>query len=300
MNLAQLDLNLLVALDALLRERNVTRAGERIGLSQPAMSSALSRLRRLLGDELLVRVGREYYLTALAQEMEAPLRDILRQIEATIEQRPSFDPSKDEHVFTISASDYSTYLLLHPLLQRISTEAPGVSLQVLPLDTRSRPSLETGDTDLLILPANIGPEMPARELFADRYVAIVWKDNPAAGDSLDLDQYLAMPRVTYARGLNFIESTADRSIRDPRLTSHLQLTVESFFMMPFLIVGTPLVALVHEHLARRLAMVADIRIVEPAFDTPAVSETMFWHPRHTSDPAHRWLRSQLVEIGRCV
>ena len=301
MNLAQLDLNLLVALEALLRERNVTRAGEAVGLSQPAMSSALARLRRLFGDELLVRMGREYHMTALAQELETPLQEILRQIELTIERRPSFDPSVDERTFTISASDYSTYLVLQPVLRRLAREAPNVAIAILPLDGRPRPALEGGETDLVILPAGIGPQdMPSAELFTDRYVGVVSNDHPSVGRSVSLEEFTSLPRLSYGRGANAIEGTGDRTIHDPLLNRHLKLTLESFFLMPFLVSGTPLIALVHERLAHRLSSTTHTRIVDLEFETPAVTETMFWHPRHTSDPAHRWLRSLLTEVGRCI
>src|SRR4051812_11588011 len=124
MNLSQVDLNLLVALDALLSERNVTRAGERVGLSQPAMSSALSRLRRLFQDELLVREGRVYELTLLAQELRDPLQNILEMIDQTIEKKPAFDPAVDKRTFTIVASDHMAFLVLQPLVRRLTMEAP--------------------------------------------------------------------------------------------------------------------------------------------------------------------------------
>src|SRR5215208_4035317 len=130
MNLAQIDLNLLVSLDALLTERHVTRAADRVGLSQPAMSSALARLRVMFGDELLVRVGREYQATALAHDLEEPLGQLLQLAEETVQRRPSFDPASDKRVFTIVASDYSAYLALRPLLTLVSKEAPGVTIQI--------------------------------------------------------------------------------------------------------------------------------------------------------------------------
>src|SRR5512134_3427954 len=119
MNLAQIDLNLLVALDALLSERHVTRAADRVGLSQPAMSGALARLRIMFHDELLVRVGREYQPTALALDLQEPLRQLLQLAEETVQRRPSFDPACDRRVFTVVASDYSAYMALHPLLRHV-------------------------------------------------------------------------------------------------------------------------------------------------------------------------------------
>jgi DNA-binding transcriptional LysR family regulator len=300
MNLAQLDLNLLVALDALLRDRNVTRAGEAIGLSQPAMSSALARLRRMFNDELLVRVGREYHLTTLAQELEGPLAHILHEIEQTFESRPTFDPASDERVFSVSASDYATFLLVGPMMQQAAVEAPNVTIQVLPLDSHSRAGLEAGETDLIIMPSSIGPDLPSQDLFADRYVCVVSQEHEAVGTSISLEDYLSLPGVTYGRGISAIESTGDRSILAGGKNLHIRLTVESFFLIPFLVVATPLVGLVHERLARRLTSAANIRIVEPLFETPVVSETMYWHPRRTTDPAHRWLRDMLKKAAESV
>src|SRR5688572_4982858 len=142
MNLASVDLNLLVALDAILAERHLTRAGERLGLTQPTMSHTLSRLRRLFDDDLLMRIGRDYELTPLAQELREPLRDILKNIEQTIERRPNFDPKTDERLFTVGASDYATYLVFQPALARIENEAPGVRIQLLPLHEAGQASLE--------------------------------------------------------------------------------------------------------------------------------------------------------------
>src|SRR4051812_45004924 len=132
MNLRNVDLNLLVVLDALLAERNVSRAGRRLGLSQPAASSSLARLRKMFGDPLLVRQGREFTLTAEAERLVQPVREILNLVERTIEQRPEFDPSTDRRTFSISASDYATLVLLSPFVRAAAAEAPGVTIHVLP------------------------------------------------------------------------------------------------------------------------------------------------------------------------
>ena len=132
-NLRKYDLNLLVALHALLRERSVTRAGERLGLSQSAMSSELRRLRQMFGDDLLVRVGRQNHLTALARELVEPVEQIVTAIGQTISRRPSFEPASETRTFTISMSDYAAWALLHPLVQRLQEEAPGITVHVHPL-----------------------------------------------------------------------------------------------------------------------------------------------------------------------
>jgi DNA-binding transcriptional LysR family regulator len=298
MNLAQIDLNLLVSLDALLAERHVTRASERVGLSQPAMSSALARLRIMFGDELLVRVGREYQLTELALELREPLRQLLQLAEETVQRRPSFNPATDKRVFTVVASDYSAYLALHPLLRRVTERAPGVSIQI---RRSATPELERSEADLKLglwpSPDPNDEELHHEILFRDRWVCAVWAGNENVGDQIDLDSYLEMPHLVYGNGLSEVRGMADRTVRDMGLPRHVQGTVDSFFLLPFLIRGSNLVAFIQERLGRKLAQTEDIRIVEPRFETPPVAEAMFWYTRNNSDPAHRWLRQQLLEIS---
>jgi DNA-binding transcriptional LysR family regulator len=298
MNLAQLDLNLLVSLDALLAERHVTRASERVGLSQPAMSSALARLRVMFHDDLLVRVGREYQLTALAIDLQEPLRQLLQLAEETVQRRPSFNPRLDQRVFTIVASDYSAYMALHPLLCHVSECAPGVTLQIRRAAT---PELERSEADLKLglwpSPDPNDAELPHEILFRDRWVCAVWSGNEAVGPRLDLDEFLSMPHLVYGNGLSEIRGMADRTVRDLGVERRIQGTVDSFFLLPFLLRQTRLVAFIHERLAQKLAQTEDIRLVEPAFETPTVAEAMFWYTRNGSDPAHRWLRDQLREIS---
>jgi DNA-binding transcriptional LysR family regulator len=300
MNLAQVDLNLLVALEAILSEKHLTRAGDRLGLSQPTMSHTLSRLRRLFGDELLTRVGREYYLTPLGSELVEPLRDILKNIELTIERRPAFDPGLDERAFVVSASDYSTYLALQPAIEIIEREAPHVSIQIVDLYTNVPNDLASGDIDLLIWPEALGPDMPRQTLFTDHWVAIAWEGHPEVGSSLTMEQYLAQPHIVYGTSLQDVSGIADRAIKTTHPEARITVTTHSFFLMPFLIGRSKLIALAHERLARRLAPLADIKIVKLLFDTPAISEAMFWHPRMTSDPAHRWLRNVLMESAKTM
>ncbi|HLH70613.1 MAG TPA: LysR family transcriptional regulator [Candidatus Dormibacteraeota bacterium] len=298
MNLARVDLNLLVALDALIAERHVTRAAQRVHLSQPAMSNALARLRRMFGDELLVRVGREYRLTALAEELREPLRDLLQLAQETVQRRPRFDPATDSRVFTVVASDYSAYLLLQPLMRWIDERAPGVTLQ-LQRSTRGEPEKAQSDLNLGLWPSPTAAdlELPCEILFHDRWVCVVWEGNDRVADRISRDQYLSLPHVIYGRALDEVLGIADRAVLGSTNPRHVQASTDSFLLLPFLLEGTHLVALLQERLALRLAEAAKIRLVEPLFETPPVAEAMYWHPRHTSDPAHRWLRSLLRELA---
>src|SRR5665213_3068404 len=167
MNLVQFDLNLLVALDALLRERNVTRAGQRIGLSQPAMSGTLARLRELFRNELLVRVGRNLELTPLAQDLGEPLRQCIERIETMMDERRAFDPARERRIFTIAASDYATYLLMPHLLERLSCEAPDITVKFTQLTKHSFDLLDEDRIDFVIMPSEVETNNPGELLFID-------------------------------------------------------------------------------------------------------------------------------------
>jgi LysR family nod box-dependent transcriptional activator len=293
-NLASIDLNLLVALDAILSERHLTRAGERLGVTQPTMSHTLARLRRLFDDDLLLRVGRDYELTPLAQDLREPLRDILKNIERTIERRPAFNPSTDERTFTIAASDYATYLVFQPALRRLQDEAPGVRLKLFPLHEIGR-AVETGDIDLAIWPSSIGPELPHEVLFTDRWVAVAWSGNEEVDETISLEQCLALPHVAYGAGLDARLGILEKTLTASHPEARIAMSVESFFLLPFMLTSTRYIALVHERLARRLAGMGEIKILQLAFDTEPVTEAIYWHPRLTPDPAHRWFREMLVQ-----
>src|SRR6266542_2632100 len=168
--LTELDLNLLVALEALLVERNVTKAGERIGLSQPGMSAALSRLRRHFDDELLVRVGRDYELTPLAQELCGPLEELIADMERVLDQRATFDPSTATRTFKICLSDYAMLVLVHPLLERLECEASGIDVQFHPLELAPTVEEPPRDVDLTIIPSAYPTAGELEELFTDRWV----------------------------------------------------------------------------------------------------------------------------------
>lgn len=297
MNLAQIDLHLLVALDALLHERNVTRAGDRIGYSQPAMSNALKRLRAMFGDELLVRVGRNYYLTPLAQELGRPVEEILHLIEQTVKRRLDFDSVSDQRTFRIAASDHAEFLILQPLIQKIAAEAPGISLELASL--RGRPTirqLESGELDLGIWPVGMFENnLVQQKIYEDRWVCATWSGLEGIGESLSLQQFLALPFVAF-NGAWYEYSGFQPQVKLPKGT-RIQLAVEHHFLRLFQLRGTNLITVTNAALARKLADVAEVRAFEPPFETPPLVTVMLWHPRNTTDPAHRWLRDQVSEIA---
>jgi len=296
LNLRNVDLNLLVVLDALLTERNVSRAGERIGLTQSAMSAALARLRELFGDPLLIRVGRGLALTRTAEELIVPVRETLNRIEQTLLQKPGFDPKTDARTFTISASDYAGLVLLTPLIRAITTEAPNVVIHLLPRARDAARMLQTGQADLVIEPSELfgSTEFPSSPLLSDRWLCAADADNPhVTATGLTREQFQALPHLVYGIGLDRQLNLADQHLARMGIQRQIGITVESFLLAPFLIERTPLISLVLERAVRSLGSLTRIRTFLPPFDLPDIHEAMYWHPRHTSDPAHRWLRERL-------
>ncbi len=300
MNLVQFDLNLLVALDALLRERNVTRAGQRIGLSQPAMSGTLARLRDLFHDDLLVRVGRNLELTPLAQELCEPLRRCIERIEDMMDQRRFFAPARENRSFTVAASDYAAFMLLPPLLDRLSREAPGVTVKFTQLDGRSQELLANDRIDFVILPSEIETTNPGELLFIDRWVCAAWSKHPDLGERLTAEQFCTLPHISYELPENDGHSVADLHLAHMQIRPRPAATTASFLMAPFLLRGTRLLSVTHQRLAERVKDMADIKIFEPPYPMPDIHESIYWNPRHAGTPSHRWLRSVFGEVARAL
>ena len=196
MDLHLFDLNLLVALDALLRECNVTQAGNRLNLSQPAMSGALARLRGHFQDELLVSVGRRMVRTPLGDALVEPVRDILLQVRGTLESRSGFDPATSTRHLKIAASDYVIAILMADALRRVRCEAPHITFDLRPLGPRADEALDNAELDFLIAPASAEFEAHASEvLFEDTFTCVAWSGNSAVGDTLSPEEYLSLGHV---------------------------------------------------------------------------------------------------------
>lgn len=299
MELSGVDLNLLVAFDALMEERSVTRAASRLSLSQPGMSNTLARLRKLFGDPLLVRQGLTLVPTPRADALRQPVRDALAIIAAALDQRTGFNPAADRATWTVSCSDYSLLMLIGPLVRRLAATAPGVTIRVLPRAPDPVRLLRDGAADLLIEPAEIMPEaqLASRRLFADRWLCCVWADNSAVGDRMTLDTYLRLGHLVYSMGRGQPASIVDQHLERSRMPRRIEFTVESFLLAPFLLEGTDLVTVVPERAVPHLRRTAAIRVLEPPVTLPAITEMLWWHPRHTANPAHAWIRAHIAEIA---
>ena len=305
------DLNLLIALDALLREKNVTRAGERVYLSQPTMSGALQRLRDYFGDDLLVRAGRELELTPRAQALVEPVRDILLKIQATLEAEPTFDPATATRSFSIVMSDYCFVAFMRQVVLRLHQEAPGISCLVEPLDDSSVKRLENGDVNFCLLPespmligsvglineAGKSASLRRTKLFRDDWVCAVWRNHPSVGDSLTLEQYLELPHAVANFGIG-THTVEDLAIRRDGLKLSSPVAYGGFSALPLLLAGTSMIVTIQRRLAKFLEPQLPIKLLTPPLALAPIQETLFWHERHEFEPGHMWMRKVLIEVAQ--
>ena len=300
MDLHGFDLNLLVALDALLAEKSVTSAGRRVHLSQSAMSGVLARLRHALNDKLLVASRGGMALTPLAESLVEPVRAILEQIHRTIIVNVPFDPATSRRVFTIAASDYAVTVLLSDALRRVSRDAPGVTVVIIPLRERT-PEADDLGLDLVIIPKAYAPvSLPHEVLFEDAFTAIVWNGHSSVSDTLHPDQYRCLPHAMVSFSddtrINYDERLGEQAGFD----LHAQVVAPSYHALPALIVGTDRVATLQMRLAETLAASYAIRIVPLPQPLPVLEEAMMWHPRLDRDAGHAWLRGVLRETAAAL
>ena len=299
MELAGVDLNLLVALDALLDERSVTRAADRLGLSQPGMSNTLARLRRLFDDPLLVREGLMLMPTPRAESLRQPVQEALALIRQALDNRDGFDPATGHATFTVSCSDYSLLMLIGPLVRHLAATAPGLTIQVVPRAADAVRLLRDGEADLVIEPVEIMPDvtLPRMRLFTDRWLCCVWEGTAEVGDRMTLETYLRLGHLVYSAARGHPISLVDTYLAQAKVPRRIEFTVESFLLAPFLLQGTDLVTLVPERAASHLRRTAAVRFLEPPLELPSITEMLWWSTRHTVDPAHAWLRARIAEIA---
>ncbi|MEU0302617.1 LysR family transcriptional regulator [Streptomyces sp. NPDC006175] len=297
MNLARLDLNLVVALRALLEERNVTRAGQRVGLSQPAMSASLARLRRHFGDDLLARVGGHYELTALGQVLLLRTSTAYEVVERLFASQADFDPASEEREFKLVASDYAVAVFGAELARVVHEEAPGIRLRFVqtPPTVVDDTATLLSTTDGLLMPHGVISDFPATDLYDDTWVFLVADDHPSVEDRLTLSDLGWLPWVTYQRTY---DAPAVRQLGMLGIEPRVEVSVDSFQLLPLLVAGTRRIALIQERLARLLAPLAAVRTVEPPYEAVPLREAMWWHPVHTHDAAHIWLRDTTARVGR--
>jgi DNA-binding transcriptional LysR family regulator len=310
-----LDLNLLVVFDAVMRERNVLRAGQAIGLSASAVSHALSRLRAVLNDELFVRTAAGMAPTARATEMAPLVRDALVAAERAVGP-PVFDPGTSTRQFCIAATDYMTAVLVPRFLRILTAQAPHAGVTILPatrIDLTAQ--IDVGRVEVALGSfLDIPHRLRAQLLFEERDVLIVAADHPLAGRPITLTELAALPLFVVAaggiedgqiseRGLTrrmemFDRAALEREFARIGATPKLKVIQPHFLALPALLAGTPAAAIAPARLADAFLGSGSVAVAELPWPAPATPVRMVWHNRLGHDPAHRWLRAQLEAAAR--
>jgi DNA-binding transcriptional LysR family regulator len=300
-SLRDVDANLLLSLHALLEERNLTRAGERMTMSQPAMSGALARLRRHFDDELLVRVGRGFELTPLAAELRQVVAEAVEAAEALLGNQRAFDPGNSTKQFDVSMSEYAMTVLAEPLARHLREQAPGctISFDAVP------PSREQFDTqlmrrDLIVVPLGFGLPGRRQPIFTDELVCLVARTNShLRNGSLTTNALRTMPHAV----AEFLPAGATQrpleiEAAEKGIADRIVLVqVTSLLTLPYAVAGTDMCAFVPGRLARRCLDPLDLVIAQTPLDAVRITEAAHWHPRRSEDPAGAWLRRLLHDVA---
>jgi DNA-binding transcriptional LysR family regulator len=298
--LRNFDLNLLVAFDLLMREQNVSRAAERMFVGQSAMSHILQRLRQQLDDPLLVKTSTGMKPTDRALALIDPVRIVLRDVERLIRAPEDFDPAKSQRRFVVAATDYMEVLVLPALVERIIRQAPNVVIHV----KRTEPTFPEGELEANELDVVLGFEailkpagyLISEKLFDDRVTCLVSRRHPAnEGVRLTLDEYLSMRHMLISRTGTRI-GVIDEWLAEKGLERCIALIVPHFLSAPLIVAKTDMVLSLPERIAKQFVGLAPLRILRVPIDLPAYDLVMVWHPLRENDPAHRWLREQILAV----
>jgi DNA-binding transcriptional LysR family regulator len=304
MNFSALDLNLLRVFDAMMGELSTTRAGERIGLSQPAVSTALARLRRVTGDELFVRDGKKMAPTALALSMREPVRAALAQLEGVFSEVAVFEPASSHRTFTLLGSDYFSTILMPELVKAVHPQAPNVTLRMLDAQANAvADRLSEGAADLAI---NRELDMPgwiaSKTLFQGALLCVAARGNPMLarhgikpGDRIPADVFCSIPQVLLSVD-GSTTGTQDATLKQNGLTRQIVLTVPHFHAVALAVSTSGLLASLPAVFARYVARYVDIELYLPPFDAPKLDIKLYWHRRMDREQANVWLRDHVTKL----
>jgi DNA-binding transcriptional LysR family regulator len=299
-NLSAVDLNLLVALDALLAERNVSRAAQRVGLSQPAMSRALARLRDLLDDPILLRSGREMVPTARALGARAPLHQALDGVRRVLEPASEFEPAESTRGFSLSCIDTTQVIVLPRLVEALSRESPGIRVDVRPLPSSGDVfrSLGSGELDLAIGRFDSTPRNIQRTpLYRDRVVCLLRKGHPRIRNRISLSQYVAEAHLAAEPVVRAdLPTTVDALLEQRGLSRRIALKVSNHAIAPLIVSQTDLVCTATERMIAPFATGLKLQSLKLPVEFGELELELCWHDRVHDDPAHRWLRGKILQL----
>jgi DNA-binding transcriptional LysR family regulator len=301
MDLQRIDLNLMVAFEALMAGRSVSAAATRLGVSQPAMSSTLGRLRSLFDDELFVRSGRVMLPTVRAMQLEVQVTQALAQIRAALEPPSPFNPRTSRRVFNVSGGDYATMVILPHLAACLAEEAPSVDLRFRFVEKDATFGLL--DTDALDLALGVFPNPPKRlglqALFAENFVCVARQNHPGLRNGMTLDAFVALPHLLVTERGDSI-GAVDEALAKQGLERRVALTVPHVLVVPAVLPGSDLIATVGARAGRLFAQDAPLAVYDTPVTMPPWRLSMLWSRQKTSDAGLAWLREILSRIGSNV
>jgi DNA-binding transcriptional LysR family regulator len=298
MNLSKVDLNLFIVFDAIYTEANLTRAGQIVGITQPAVSNALSRLRETFNDPLFVRTAQGMVPTPMAQNIIGAVRNALQLLRVSVQESRIFNPREANKTFSISMTDLVEIVLLPPLFQRLRRQAPGVKIEsFLARRRETTKELAAGRIDFAVdAPINTDLQVRHVKLFEDRYVCVMRKGHPLAKDKLSLDEYLSLSHVHISSrrsGLGLV----DLALGKMGLQRKVALRSQHYLMASEVMQQTDMAMTVTESFARR----HNLHTVDlPVNTVPAQETHLYWHESTDQDPANRWMREQLIELSQLI
>lgn len=297
MDTSRLDLNLLVTLEALLAERNVTKAAARLHLSQPAVSAQLARLRQAFGDPLLIPAQRGMTPSAKALELLAPLRQALDQVRQAVQQHQGFDPATAAMTATVACTDYLQAAVLAPLFLALRRQAPGLRVAVRQLDPAQLDAqMARGDVDLALLtPADAPPGLRVRHLFDETYVLIARRRHPKVGARLGVRDFARLDHVIVSPAGGGFRSPVDDALAARGLQRNVVLSAASFLFVPGIVAGSDLVALVPQRLVG--ARPAGLQVLPCPLPVAGFEVGQLWHERTHAHAGHQWLREQVLKVA---
>ncbi|KRR06497.1 LysR family transcriptional regulator [Bradyrhizobium jicamae] len=291
-----LDLNLLVALDALMTERNLTAAARKINLSQPAMSAAVARLRAYFRDELFTMRGRELVPTPRAEELAGPIREALAHIQLSIISQDTFKPAESDRRFRIVLSDFMTVVFFRRIADRVARDAPAVRFELLPFAFDSDELLQRGEVDFLILPELFMSTLhPKATLFEETLVCVGCRMNKQLSRQLTFESFMSMGHVAAKFGQPQRPSIEDWFLLEHGVKRRIEVVVQGFSMIPPMLLDTSRIATMPGRLAKHFAKTTPLQIVELPLPLPAFTEAVQWPAVHNTDPASIWLRQILLQ-----
>ncbi|TAL71257.1 MAG: LysR family transcriptional regulator [Burkholderiaceae bacterium] len=298
MNLTSIDLNLLVAFDALAREHNVTLAADRVGLSQPAMSNALARLRRKFNDPLFVRTTAGMQPTPYAQGLAGPIARACELLESALGIDAGFDPASANKLFTFYLSEVGELVFLPKLLLGLHNLAPGVSVRVRRAPEKGlQDVMAAGDGDLAIgIFPNLKSGFYQQRLYGDKFVCIVRHDHPVIRASLSLDQYVATPHAVVASTGTGHDTALEQILWKQRLRRQIAVSVPDFLVLPTIVEQSDAIATIPSRMAAALQGHRNLRVLESPIKFPRIEIRQHWHERYHHDAANKWLREFVVQL----